>query len=397
MIVAERTSAAPGGADEFCRHPYRLLFPLGVALSWAGVSHWALHAAGLFLDYRPRFHAMTQTQGFMTCMAIGFLFTMIPRRTGTAAPRPWQLSLATAGPVVVVLAAWNSRWILAQVVWLLVVLMVVEFIARRFGGPGESRAPNGFVWIPVSLLLGVVGSALALLSEIGMLPLSWMLVGQRMVQQGFFVGLILGVGGSLALPLMTRGDRPADGPVTGRDRVARVAHLLGAVALAASFWLEVNYSLQLAMATRAVVTFGVVAGAASLWRWPLRPGANARIVWFAAWLLPIGYLVAALMPLSYRAGLHITLIGGFATLSLAIAAQVLLGHGDYPEIVRGWPASALVLCVCMSGALLARVLMELDQVRSFGWLGLAAGLFLAGTIAWARYVGPGIFQPRRGE
>lgn len=395
--MAQGTSATPGWVDELCRNPYRLLFPLGVALSWAGVSHWLLHATGLFLDYRPRFHAMVQTQGFMTCMAIGFLFTMIPRRTGTAAPRPWQLLLATAGPVAVVLAAWQSQWILAQAVWLLVILMVVEFIARRFGGPGESRAPNGFVWIPASLLLGVAGSVLALLSELGMLPLSWMLVGRRMVQQGFFVGLILGVGGSLALPLMTRGESPASGPVTGFDRAARVAHLVGALALAASFWIEVNYSLQLAMAIRAFVTFGVVAGAARLWRWPLRPGANARIIWFAAWLLPIGYLVAALMPMSFRAGLHITLIGGFATLSLAIAAQVLLGHGDYPELIRGWPMSALVLCVCMSGALAARVLMELDRVRSFGWLGLAAGLFLVATIAWARYVSPGVFHPRRSE
>ena len=105
--MAERVTVGPGWLDELCRNPYRLLFPLGVALSWAGISHWALHAAGLFLDYRPRFHAMAQTQGFMTCMALGFLFTMIPRRTRTAPPQPWQLLLAAVGPVAVVLAAWN--------------------------------------------------------------------------------------------------------------------------------------------------------------------------------------------------------------------------------------------------------------------------------------------------
>ena len=395
--MTEPRAAGRDGIDEFCRNPYRLLFPIGVALSWAGVSHWALHAVGLFVDYRPRFHAMAQTQGFMTCMALGFLFTMIPRRTRTAPPQPWQLLVAAMGPVAVVLAAWNSQWVLAQAVWLLVAIVVVEFIARRFGGPGESRAPNGFVWIPASLLLGVAGSSLALLSEIGVVSLNWLLVGQRMVQQGFFVGLILGVGGSLALPLMTRGERPASGELTARDRVARVLHLLGAISLAASFWVEVNYSMQLAMAMRAGVTFGVVAGAARLWRLPSRPGANARIVWCAAWLLPLGYFLAALMPMTFRAGLHVTLIGGFATLSLAIAAQVLLGHGDYPELVRGWPASALVLCVCMSGALVARVLMEWDRARSFGWLGVASGLFLLGTIAWARYVGPGVVRPRRSE
>ncbi len=393
--MTRRVAATSAWVDELCRNPYRILFPLGVALSWAGVAHWGLHAVGLFLDYRPRFHAMAQTQGFMTCMAIGFLFTMIPRRTDTPPPRPWQLLLATSGPVVVVLAAWNSRWIVAQFVWLLVAVMVVGFIARRFRGPGEARVPNGFVWIPTALFLGVVGSTLALLSETARLPLSWLLVGQRMVQQGFFVALILGVGGSLALPLMTRGERPAAGPVTGRDRVARGAHLLAAAAMVASFWIEVNSSLQVAMGIRAVVTFAVLLGTARLWRWPLRPGANAWIIWTAAWLLPLGYSLAAIMPLNYRAALHVTLIGGFATLSLAIAAQVLLGHGDYPELVRGWPRSALVMCVCMSGALAGRLLVELDRVRSFAWLGLAAGLFLAATIAWARYVAPGVLRPRR--
>jgi|TARA_B100000315_G_scaffold127030_1_gene116843 hypothetical protein len=392
-MMAERAPSPEGRLDEFCRNPYRLLFPLGVALSWAGVSHWALHAAGLFLDYRPRFHAMAQTQGFMTCMALGFLFTMIPRLTGTAPPRPWQLLAAMAGPVAVVLAAWNSRWIVAQLLWLLLALMVVEFIARRFNGTGESRVPNGFVWIPTALSLGVAGSAVALLSEVAVLPLGWALVGQRMVQQGFFVSLILGVGGSVALPLMTRGEQP----VTSLDRVARAGHLLGAGALAASFWVEVNYSLQFAMAIRATVTFGVLVGAADLWRLPQRPGANARIIWFAAWLVPLGYLAAALMPLSFRAGLHVTLIGGFALLSLVIAAQVLLGHGGYPEIVRGWPVSALVLCACMSATILARALMELDRARSFGWMGLAAGLYLVGTIAWARYVSPNVLRPRRPE
>jgi uncharacterized protein involved in response to NO len=103
------------------------------------------------------------------------------------------------------------------------------------------------------------------------------------------------------------------------------------------------------------------------------------------------------MPLSFRAGLHVTLIGGFALLSLVIAAQVLLGHGGYPEIVRGWPVSALVLCACMSATILARALMELDRARSFGWMGLAAGLYLVGTIAWARYVSPNVLRPRRPE
>ncbi len=57
--------------------PYRLLFPLGWLLAWAGVLHWLLHSVGLLADYRPVFHAITQIQGFMLCFALGFLLTAL--------------------------------------------------------------------------------------------------------------------------------------------------------------------------------------------------------------------------------------------------------------------------------------------------------------------------------
>ena len=68
------------------REPYLLFFPLGILLSWTGVGHWLLYALGVIGDYRPIFHSMVQIQGFMMCFAVGFLFTMIPRRTGTDPP-----------------------------------------------------------------------------------------------------------------------------------------------------------------------------------------------------------------------------------------------------------------------------------------------------------------------
>jgi hypothetical protein len=395
VVSAPRRGIGPAWLDEFCQHPYRVLFPIGVALSWGGVAHWALHAAGLLAEYRPRFHAIAQTQGFMTCLAFGFLFTMIPRRTGTLPPSRAQLLGAAALPSGVVIAAWWQQWALAQALWLVAALMLVHFVARRFNGPGEARTPNGFLWIPGALVLGIAGAAITLADSMGLAAGGMALVGQRMVQQGFFVALVMGVGGSLALPLMTRGQGSDSRPVTSRDYLARLAHLVALAGLAASFWLEVYWSLRLAMIIRAVVTLGVLVGEAQLWRRPTRPGINARLVWTTAWLLPAGYAIAALLPMSYRAGLHVSLIGGFALLGLSISAQVLLGHGHYPELIRGWPISAIVLASCMTLAIGARMLMEFDAVRSTFWMGAAATLFLAATLAWFRYTGPGIMRPRR--
>src|SRR5207237_10323488 len=91
------------------REPYRLLFPLGVLLAWAGVLHWFLLATGVFSEYRSIFHAFAQIEGFMTCFAVGFLFTLIPRRTATAPPASWQMAFATSPPLAVTVCAWFGR------------------------------------------------------------------------------------------------------------------------------------------------------------------------------------------------------------------------------------------------------------------------------------------------
>ena len=55
----------------WCCEPYRVFFPLGLVLAWAGVLHWLLHGLGLLSDYRPVFHSITQIQGFLICFALG--------------------------------------------------------------------------------------------------------------------------------------------------------------------------------------------------------------------------------------------------------------------------------------------------------------------------------------
>ena len=61
--------------------------------------HWLLFALGVSDEYRSIFHSMAQIQGFLACFAVGFLFTMIPRRTGTPPPAPWQMVIGLAAPI----------------------------------------------------------------------------------------------------------------------------------------------------------------------------------------------------------------------------------------------------------------------------------------------------------
>ena len=99
------------------RKPYRIFFPLGFALSLAGVFHWWLYGLRVTDSYHAVFHSIAQIQGFMLCFAIGFLFTAIPGRTGTDRPAPWQIAIGVIAPIGTTVTAWFEWFAASQVFW----------------------------------------------------------------------------------------------------------------------------------------------------------------------------------------------------------------------------------------------------------------------------------------
>lgn len=386
------------------RQPYVLLFPLGAALAAWGVGHWLLWSLGLIVEYRPIFHALVQIQGFLTCFATGFLFTMVPRRTGTSPPTTLEIGLATLAPVGVGVAAWVRSWSTAQVIWLVLVAVVLAFVTDRFlSMEARRRPPTGFVWIPAGLLMGVAGSVATLAGPYAWRSFPWLhTLGQGLVLQGLFIGLVLGVG-TLALPLMTRGEAPEDAGRPG-DVWVVLAHSCAALLVAASFWIEVTRSLRLGLAIRGLVVLAVFVVAIRLWRLPRRPGWNAWLIWSSAWLLPAGFLLAAALPRWYRAGLHVSFVGGLGLLALAVGMQVSLGHGGYRELQLGRPWQIPTIGALLLSATLARYLMAADETHRVVWMAVAASLFLLGLALWAVFIlprmrsrGPGHGTPARAD
>src|SRR5216684_2027223 len=194
------------GAPAWRREPYLLLFPLGALLAWAGVLPWLLFSLGATELYRPMFaaigyraafHPVAQVEGFLTCFAVGFLFTFIPRRTGTAPPSPWQMAVALATPVASVVCAWFERWLLAQISWIALIAVLVGFVVRR-ARHGSRRILPSFVWLAAGLLMGAAGAVLAGLGSALDPPRFWLhLVGRGLLLQGLFTGLVLGTFGLL--------------------------------------------------------------------------------------------------------------------------------------------------------------------------------------------------------
>lgn len=390
--LARPPSAGLLEAPLWRREPYRVLFPLGGLLAWAGVLPWLLLAVRATDEYRSIFHSMAQIQSFLTCYAVGFLFTFVPRRTGTAPPAPWQMAVAIAAPVLTTVLAYLEQIALAQLSWMVLIGVVLGFILRRArSGGGARRVSPGFVWVPFSLMASVVGAVVtgvaAARGEMWLHDL-----GRGVLLQGLFTGLALGVG-SLLFPVLTRGEPPP--PLSTQQlRRAQGLHLFAAALFFASFPLE-GLSVRLGFALRAAVAAAVLAGPAGLLRRPRLPGLHRRLLMVAAWCIPLGSALAALLPGYRQVGLHVTFIGGLGLLTFTVSAHVALSHGGRSDLLAGSPRPLGVMAALLGVALIARALLVFDPVRFYLWLGIAAFSFLAATLAWATLVVQALRPPTR--
>ncbi|TMB26858.1 MAG: NnrS family protein [Deltaproteobacteria bacterium] len=364
-------ASSVGNAPLWRREPYRLLFPLGIVLSWTGVLPWLLFAIGVTDEYRSIFHSMAQVQGFLACFAVGFLFTMIPRRTGTAAPSPWQMAVVIAAPIATTACAWLERWALAQVFWLSLLALIAAFALRRFR-PGD--IPDSFVWVFAALASGMAGAVLA--GYGAATEAMWLHdVGRGLVLQGTMSALVIGVGGFL-LPAITRGEPPAR-----PSRRRKLLHVAGIALFVASFFVEGEW-LRLGFVLRAGVPALALIVAARLWRKPSLPGLHRRLVWIAAWMLPAGYAFVGALPGYRRVGLHVVFIGCFALMVLTVSVHVVLSHAGAGDLLRrsGWQLRTVA--VLLFAALFSRMMVDFDMAHVRLWLGIAAGTFLASTLVW---------------
>jgi len=392
--VNPSTDSPAASATVLQREPYRPFFALGLALAWAGVLPWLLFGLGVPIGYPSALHATSQIQGFLLCFASGFLLTMIPRRTGTSPPAVWQIAVLLLAPVIASACAWAGALRVAQVPWLVALVALFGFVATRFATASAGRRPpHSFAWVPVALLFGAVGGvvlAVAPLDQPEVYAIGW-----RLVLQGTFAALILGVGG-MVFPLVTQGEAVADIGRSAADRAWLAGHLVAALLLFGSFVVEVLWSASAGYALRAAVILATLLASARIYRRPGVPGWQRWWVWVSAWCVPLGYGIAALYPQYYQAGLHVTFIGGFALMTFSVALHVTLAHGGEPKLTRArLPSVALFGTLLLTAAML-RVLVLYDPARLQLWLTASSAVFLAATAVWGALAVPRLVGWRLG-
>jgi uncharacterized protein involved in response to NO len=373
--------------DVLRREPFRIFFPLAFLLGSLGVAHWVLLGAGAIDRYLATFHSVTQMQSFLVAFAAGFLLTALPKRTRTE-PATWLEigSLVLLVPAVAIATLLEAlAW--GQAAYALSLVVLIAFAARRFlSRAAGRRPPASFVLVPMGLLAGLVGATMLIVYATGA-PVWLHSVGRALVFEGVFTCLVLGVG-SFFLALALRGQPPPDARPDAPAVI--LGHVAAGLAIFAGLLLQDSGAVRGGALLRACAATSVLA-AAGAWRLPTKPGLNRRLLFVAAWSLPIGLLLLAAFPEHRVAAMHVVYVGSFGVLAFAVAAHVTLGHGGYAREQDGRPWPVMAFGVLFASALLLRIAASASAAY-FTWLGVAAALWTAGAAIWAVYLVPKMWR-----
>lgn len=372
------------------REPYRLFFPLGVMLGGVGVGHWLAYAAGWTEAYSGFLHASLMIGTYLTCFILGFLMTALPRFSGAVPASRLELAAVIALLAGQLLALGTRQWVAAELCLAGLWAFLLVFAGRRVihRPAGAAAPPMEFLWIPVAAILGVTGAGLLVAAQQGWIPPRWLAMGRPLVQQGFVVGIVLGVGGFLAPRLMGHWTTP---PPAAQSR-RLIGHAAAAVLFVASFWWEGRGAVGPAYLLRAAVVTAELMATARLHRRPRLTEDYVQFLWLSLWLVVAGLWGAAAWPRWRVPWLHLMFLGGFSLMTFAVGTMVVLSHVGQPQRLRGASPVLRVVAAALAAAMAARVAAEMQPDRFFAWLGLAAACWLIGGLTWLAFAAPWLLR-----
>lgn len=329
------------------------------------------------------------TQGFLTALAVGFLGTMIPRRTGTS-PLTWTEIVFLAGALLLGPAlAQLGEWRAAQACFAVVLGALLRFAVSRLasGSRTQKPPPPSFVLLPLAVLGGFTGAVLLAIGEPGGVSPKALLGAKQLVQQGMILGLILALAPMLA-PIIVGGRPPH---FSSEGRKARVTLNLGlGIVFLASFVLEAVGWTRWGLFVRGVVCTALLGDVAWGLRREIQQGVHRALFLISMGLIPLGLLAAALAPVRRIQLLHVTFIGGFALMALAVSVHVTMSHAMGGTASQRRPPLVILGGVFLLGSTAVRVAAENHPQHFFHALVLAASLWLACVVAWGAFLLKGV-------
>lgn len=373
--------------------PFRLLFPLGTAMGVIGVMLWPACVWG-GLPYPLLAHAGIMIQCFLASFVIGFLGTALPRLLGVPKIR-LRASLGFAGGILLVAGLHLAQHnLLADITFLLLMVAFIGTLLLR-ARQRKDVPPPGFVLVLMGMVCALVGVALQAITQTwpNALPAPCFILGKRLLQQGFLLLPIMGIGAFL-LPrffgLPSRQNFPESlKPPPGWWPRAAFATTCG-LAVIVSFFLEAWGFLQSAWLLRAVAILTYFYREVPVHRATFGRGSLAWSLRIALAAIPLGYFAMAGLPVYQMTLIHIVFIGGFTLLTFTVATRVVFGHSGQSEKFAQPLKSIAIMAALFILAMATRVSADWMPDLRMSHYAYASLAWSAAALVWAFYILPGV-------
>jgi uncharacterized protein involved in response to NO len=375
---------------DFAREPFRVFFPAAVLAGIVGVSLWPLYFTHVTEFYPGIAHARTMACGFFGGFIIGFLGTAMPRMLSTRPLGLPEISLLLLLYFGMIASFATSRIVVGDILFLGLIGAFALSMAVR-ATKRKDIPPPGFVLVALAFLCVGAGTVIAIVEHYREIDIFWPTLERLLVYQGFVLLPILGIGPFL-LPRFFGMPNPHDFPEslvpsTTWWRKAALALSAGALIIV-SFFVEANGSFRIAYALRFATTLLYFWLEMPFHRAPKASNALGASIRISLAGILAGFLAVCFFPAYRVALLHLTLIGGFAVITLTVATRVIFGHsGNLPRLQarnRWLPISIGIMLFAMA----TRISGDFwPKILSSHYI-YGALLWSAGVILWAAYVLP---------
>jgi uncharacterized protein involved in response to NO len=365
--------------------PYRLFFPLGLILGFAGIAIWPLVHFGLIQGYWGISHAFIQSNGFLFSFIVGFLLTALPRFTGTENPSFASQLLLALCIVVGSITLETQNYEAAQTAFVTAYVVFFILVAQRFI-KRDRTPPETFSLIGFGVFAGFLGAVLNAVSSYGFDIGGWAIAGKRLLTEGMTLLLVLGVGGFLGPRLLGFAKLDlikVEGIASQKREIPfRSIYVVAGTVILLSIIIEHVFGLEWMNYVRVLAATLVILITLQPWKMPLAKTTLAWCVWVSNLLTLAGLWLAAAVPVYRVDMLHVMFIGGFTLLILAVGMRVTLSHGGHglePER-KNWPLRIALILGSIS--MLARVGAQFHSASYSAHLVYASVALMIALVIW---------------
>jgi uncharacterized protein involved in response to NO len=386
--VAGKVDARKSAALYFAE-PFRIFFPLGLFLGAIGVALWPLYVWHAIGFYPAQAHFRLMIEGLMGSFIIGFLGTAGPRLLDASPLIAAETSALLVLQITSAFLHLTQRQTAGDIVFLVLLLFFFGMIGKR-ARTRHDLPPPQFVLVIFGLLNAVVGIFLITAAKSLTNALFANQLGGLMLNEGFVLFPILGVG-AFFFPKLLGGAKPEPSDLQIATALwlkrAAIAALTAAV-IWISFVLEALGWIRTAALVRGLTTVLYFVMQGYLMEKPSGPPFLALCFRLGALLLIAGLFLPAALPGYRLANLHLTFIGGFSIILFTVSTRVIIGHAGQSHLFRKRLRFLIATLTLLVIAMVARVTADFVPPARNSHLVYAALIWLGAAVVWACALGP---------